>query len=227
MGYKRNIHYFLGMRPPKSAGFKKPIREPARFDHVISWYNGSVQYLISQDIPGTSNSLTLQYILGDEAKYLDFDVLKDETFPANGGFKGQWAKCPWLNSMLFMSDMPTTKKGSWFLNYREKQDPELINLIQFLVTEIYRLKNLPQNSYTTQKLKGYRRKLAQFRSVAVYYREWSSIENIELLGKKYIAQNKHHVYQARQAQGWLLPWIVGIKALLHSLQQRIPDEPGI
>ena len=32
--------------------------------------------------------------------------------------------------------------------------------------------------------------LAQFRSVAVYYREWSTIENVELLGKKYIAQMK-------------------------------------
>lgn len=190
MGFKRNIHYFIGIRPPKSAGFRHPVREPARYDHVISWYNGSCQYLISQDIPGTSNSLTLQYIMGDEAKYLDFDVLKDETFPANGGFKGQWANCPWLNSMLFMSDMPTTKKGSWFLNYREKMDPELINLIQFLVSEIFRLKKLPQNTYTEKLLSQYRRRLAQFRSVAVFYREWSSIENIELLGKKYIAQMK-------------------------------------
>lgn len=190
MGFKRNVHYFLGMRPPKSAGFKTPVREPARFDHVISWYNGSVQYLISQDIPGTSNSLTLQYIMGDEAKYLDFDVLKSETFPANGGFRGPWANCPWLNSMLFMSDMPTTKKESWFLNYREKMDQELIEMIQFLVTEIYRLKKQPENEYTKKKLFEYRRRLTQFRSVAVYYREWSSIENIELLGKKYIAQMK-------------------------------------
>jgi hypothetical protein len=190
MGYKRNIHYFVGMRPPKSAGFRTPIREPARYDHVISWYNGSCQYLISQDIPGTSNSLTLQYIMGDEAKYLDFDVLKDETFPANGGFKGPWANCPWLNSMLFMSDMPTTKKGSWFLNYREKMDQELIGMIHFLVAEIYRLKNQEQNTYTEKMLSLYRKRLAQFRSVAVYYREWSSIENIELLGKKYIAQMK-------------------------------------
>jgi len=190
MGYRRNVHYFVGMKPPPRAGFMKPIREPARYDHVISWYNGSIWYLISQDIPGTSNSLTLQYILGDEAKYLNFDVLKDETFPANGGFKGQWAGCPWLNSMLFMSDMPTTKKGSWFLNYREKMDPELINMIQFLVTEIYKWKKMPENENNQRKLSEFRRRLAQFRSVAVYYREWSSIENIELLGKKYISQMK-------------------------------------
>lgn len=190
MGYKRNVHYFVGRKPPLSAGFKTPVREPVSYEHVISWYNGSVQYLISQDIPGSSNSLTLQYLMGDEAKFLNFEKLKDETFPANGGFKGPWADCPWLNSMLFISDMPTTKKGSWFLNYSEKMDAELINMIQFLVMEIHRLRNQPENSYTSKMIAQYRLKLAQFRSVAVYYREWSSIENIELLGKKYIAQMK-------------------------------------
>jgi hypothetical protein len=190
MGYIRNLHYYVGVKPPASAGFAKPVREPARFDHVISWYNGSVWYLISQDIPGTSNSLTLQYIMGDEAKFLNFDKLKDETFPANGGYKGSWVNCPWLNSMLFMSDMPTTKKGSWFLNYKEKMDPELINMIQFLVKEIFRLQQMPQNTYTRDTIARHKKTLAQFRSIAVYYREWSSIENIELLGKKYIAQMK-------------------------------------
>lgn len=190
MGFRRNVHYYVGMRPPAKAGFPKPIREPYKYDYVISWYNGSIWYLISQDIPGTSNSLTFQYIMGDEAKYIDFDKLKDETFPANGGFKGAWAGSPWLNSMLFMSDMPTSKKGSWFLNYREKMDSELINMIQFLVNEIYRFSQLPDSSFNRAKLSLFRRRLAQFRSVAVYYREWSSLENIELLGKKYISQMK-------------------------------------
>lgn len=190
MGFYRNVHFFVGRKPPLAAGFKKPVREPVSFDHVISWYNGSVDYLISQDIPGSSNSLTLQYIMGDEAKFLNFEKLKDETFPANGGFKGDWANCPWLNSMLFISDMPTTKKGSWFLNYADKMDPELINMIQSLVKEIFRLKSQTQNTYTVRMIREYQLKLAQFRSIAVYYHEWSSIENIELLGKKYIQQMK-------------------------------------
>jgi hypothetical protein len=190
MGYKRNLHYFVGRKPPKSAGFKEPVINPISYDHVVSWYNGSVQYLISQDIPGSSNSLTLQYLLGDEAKFLNFDKLKDETFPANGGYKGPWAKSPWLNSMLFTSDMPTSKKGSWFLSYKDKQDPELIEMIKQLVWKIYELKQLPATEWNIRKLKEYNLRLAQFRSVAVYYREWSTIENVEILGKKYIAQMK-------------------------------------
>ena len=189
-GYYENVHYVINKQPPENLKFKSPIIKPVSYKNTISWYNGSINYLISQDVQGSSNSLTLQYLLGDEAKFLDFDKLKDESFPANGGFKGPWKDSPWLNSMLFVSDMPTSKKGSWFLNYKEKADEDLIQMIHFLVAEIHRLKNQPPNSYTNRKIREYSLKLAQFRSVAVYYREWSSIENIELLGKKYIAQMK-------------------------------------
>jgi len=189
-GYRRDVHYFIGRKPAKAAGFKEPVIKPASFDHVISWYNGSIQYLISQDIPGSSNSLTLQYILGDEAKFLDFDKLKDETFPANGGFKGPWKNCPWLNSMLFTSDMPSSKKGSWIMKYEDKMDAEVIDTIKFLVKRIYDLKQEKPTEWIDRKIKEYSLKLAQLRSIAVYYREWSTIENLQILGKKYIATQK-------------------------------------
>lgn len=189
MGYYRNVHYVVGTIPP-NAWRRKMAREPIKYDHVVSWYNGTVWFLISQDIAGSSNSITLQAVFGDEAKFLDFEKLKDETFPANGGFKGPWKNCPWLNSMLFISDMPTSKKGSWFLNYRDKMDKELIAGIKSLVIKIDQLRKGEQNHYTVRKLREYRLLLAQLRSVAVYYREVSTIENVELLGKKYIAQMK-------------------------------------
>jgi len=190
MGYHRNLHYFIGRKPPKSANFKEPVIKPASYDHIVSWYNGSIQYLISQDIPGSSNSLTLQYILGDEAKFLDFDKLKDETFPANGGYKGPWKDSPWLNSILFTSDMPSSKKGSWFLSFKEKMDTEVIETIKMLVKKIYDLKQGKPTEWSRRKLKEYSLSLAQLRSIAVYYREWSTIENLQILGKKYIAQQK-------------------------------------
>jgi len=190
MGYRRNVHYYIGKEPPPEAGFIKPVIEPASYKHVISWYNGSIQFLISQDIPGSSNSLTLQYIMGDEAKYLDFDKLKDETFPANGGYKGPWKNSPWLNSMLFTSDMPSSKRGSWFLNYSNKMDTGVIDAIKGLVKRIYDLKQEKQTEWTRRKLREYSLSLAQLRSVAVYYREWSTIENLLILGKKYIATQK-------------------------------------
>ena len=190
MGYKRNVHYYVGIKPPQSAGFAKPVREPLSYDRVISWYNGSIWHLISQDVPGSANSLTLQYVLGDEAKYLNFDKLKDEVFPANGGFPGEWRDCPWLNSMLFTSDMPTNKRGSWFLNYEEQATPELIDAIRVCLVEIFRLQREKQTRGVVQQLAGWRKDLADFRREAVLYREFSSIENVILLGEKYIRQMK-------------------------------------
>jgi len=189
MGYYRNVHYTVGIVPPKSWR-DKMVREPIKYDHVVSWYNGTVWYLISQDIPGSSNSLTLQAIFADEAKFLDFEKLKDETFPANGGYKGPWKNCPWLNSMLFISDMPTSKKGSWLLNFREKMDRKVIDAIHDLVREIDRLRKLPETKYTKRELRNCRLEIAKLRSIAVYYREVSTLENLEMLGKKYIAQMK-------------------------------------
>lgn len=190
MGYKRDVHYVVGKRPPKGLGFEKPVIEPYNFDHVVSWYNGSIQHIISQDVKGSSNSLTLDYLKIDEAKYIDFEQLKDETLPANGGTTRYFGRCPWHHGILILSDMPQTKKGSWFLQYRELMDEELIASIQAQVCEIYRLKQLSGSAYKERVLAEARRDLDALRSAAVYYREWSSIENIQVLGEKYIAQMK-------------------------------------
>lgn len=198
-GFKRDVHYFIGKRPPRVAGFKSPRIEPAEYDYVISWYNGSIDYIISQDRPGTSNSLTLDYLIGDEAKFLDFEKLKDETFPANGGYKGYFGNRSYHHSMLFISDMPTTKKGSWFLRYEDKSDPELVEVIQGTVFEIWKTKDrikklTAENKSVPDYLKYYLRKLykdlAELRSVCVYYKEFSSIENLLVLGENYIKQMK-------------------------------------
>lgn len=196
-GYKRDVHYFIGKRPPKVSGFKKPRIEPAEYEYVISFYNGSIAYIISQDRPGTSNSLTLDYLICDEAKFLDFEKLKDETFPANGGFKGYFGDRSYHHSLLVISDMPTTKKGSWFLRYEEKSDPELIETIQGIVFEIWktkaRIKELRENNkeipaYLRYYLRSLYKDLAELRSVCVYYKEFSSIENLLVLGESYIKQ---------------------------------------
>lgn len=190
MGFRRDLHYCIGIKPPKSLGFAKPVREPISYDRVVSWYNGSVWYLISQDVPGSANSLTLQYLMGDEAKFLDFEKIKGEVFPANGGMRKPWQDCPWLNSMLFVSDMPSSKRGSWFLNYEQQATPEVIEGIKVTLAEIWRLSSLPQTTYTEKTLNYYRRILAQLRRIAVYYKECSSIENVLLLGEDYIRQMK-------------------------------------
>lgn len=196
-GFIEDIHYVVGKKPPKS--FRKPITPPHDYEHVISFYNGSVAIIISQDRPGSSNSLTLSWLLVDEAKFIDYAMLKDETLPANGGIKSHFGKHSCNHSIMILSDMPQTQKGSWFLHYRDKMDVELIKTIEATVYEIWRTKERiralnAKGETVPPYLKGYLRRLDRdlnkMRSVAVYYREYSSIENLQLLGENYIKQMK-------------------------------------
>ncbi|MCM1320252.1 MAG: hypothetical protein NC217_07725 [Muribaculaceae bacterium] len=196
-GWINGVHYVVGRRPPKS--FAKPITQPLEYDRVISFYNGSIAVLISQDRPGSSNSLTLSWLLVDEAKFIDYRKLKEETLPANGGIKSYFGHHSFNHSMMILSDMPQTQKGSWFLHYREKMDVELIKTIEATVYEIWRIKEkirefnkagVTPPSYLRDTLRYLDRDLNKMRSVAVYYKEYSSIENLQLLGENYIKQMK-------------------------------------
>ena len=196
-GFINGIHYVVGRRPPKS--FAKPIIEPSDYEHVISFYNGSCAIIISQDRPGSSNSLTLSWILVDEAKFVDYERLKDETLPANGGIKSHFGHHSCNHSMMILSDMPQIQKGSWFLHYEDKMDKELIATIEGTVYEIWRTKERiralnAKGVAVPPYLKSYLRRLDtnlnKMRSVAVYYKEYSSIENLQLLGENYIKQMK-------------------------------------
>lgn len=196
-GFKRGVHYEIGRVPPKC--FAEPITRPASFEHVISFYNGSVAIIISQDMPGSSNSLTLSWVLVDEAKFVDYNRLKDETLPAKGGIKVHFGHRSYNQSLMILSDMPQTKKGSWFLKYKKQMDPEVIDAIKGLIYEIWRVKQkirkmradgLVVPRYLRGHLRRLDRDLNRLRSVAVYYVEYSSIENLQLLGENYIRQMK-------------------------------------
>ena len=196
-GFIRGVHYVIGRKPPKT--FAKPIIEPAEYEHVISFYNGSCAVIISQDRPGSSNSLTLSWLLIDEAKFIDYNRLKEETLPANGGIKSHFGKHSCNHSILILSDMPQTQKGSWFLHYKDKMDLEVIRGIEGLIYDIWKLKErmkaLKKSGKDVPKALVYQlrhkdKQLNQLRSVATYYKEYSSIENLQLLGENYIRQMK-------------------------------------
>lgn len=139
-GFKRDLHYVVGRRPWKKLHWKSPIFTPANWENTISFYNGSVCNIISQDRSGTSNSMSLDYLIIDEAKFIDFEQLKDETFQANRGNEMYFKHFPLHHGMTITSDMPVTKKGSWFFSYKDKQDPELVKVIEGIIYQMWRLR---------------------------------------------------------------------------------------
>lgn len=196
-GYRRDVHYVVGRRPPRS--FERPIIEPQQWENVISFYNGSVAILISQDRPGSSNGLTLSWLLIDEARFIDPVKLASETLPANGGIKTHFSRHSFNHAMLIVSDMPQSKKGSWFLEYEKKMDPAVIDAIAAGVHEVWRLKQkvlelkkkgVEPPAYMRGHLRRLDANINRLRSVATFYREYSSVENVELLGEQYLRDMK-------------------------------------
>lgn len=194
-GFKRDLHYVVGRRPWKKLHWKTPIFSPANWENTISFYNGSVCNVISQDRSGTSNSMSLDYLIIDEAKFIDFEQLKDETFQANRGNEMYFRNFPLHHGMTITSDMPVTKNGSWFLSYKDKQDPELVKVIDGLIFQIWKLrqklvKHPEQHESLNNRLIELNRQLDFFRSKCLLYKEYSSIENLALLGEEFIQRAK-------------------------------------
>ena len=199
LGYKRNIHWCIGIKPPKAWGWPEPIIKPENYENVLSFYNGSIGFIISQDRSGTSNSQSYDALDIDEAKFINFEQLKDETLPANRGNRQYFGKHYFHHGMLITSDMPVTKKGSWFLDFERKCDKELIQIIQGTVYEIWRYEahirqmvadgKEPSRSIQS-KIRTLHRDLCRMRSVATYYREASTIYNMQVLGEAFINKLK-------------------------------------
>lgn len=194
-GFKRDLHYVVGRRPWKKLHWKSPIFTPANWENTISFYNGSVCNIISQDRSGTSNSMSLDYLIIDEAKFIDFEQLKDETFQANRGNEMYFRHFPLHHGMTITSDMPVTKRGSWFLSYKDKQDPELVKVIEGIIYQIWKLrakmaKRPELHEAISKRLEELNRQLNFFRSHCLLYKEYSSIENLALLGEEFICRAK-------------------------------------
>lgn len=189
-GWIENIHYVVGKRPPAKLGYAKPVIPLQNFEDVVSFYNGAQMVIVSQDVKMSSNSMTFDWVIGDEAKGLNFDKLKDETFPANGGTKRYFHDCPWHHSILFVSDMPVLKSGRWLLNYREKATPDIIDAIKGLLYQRWEVGKWQEGKEKKDGLGRIDSLLSQLRRHAVLYREWSTFENVDVVGLDYIKQMK-------------------------------------
>lgn len=197
-GYKKDIHYCIGHRPPKAAKWAEPIWQPENYENIISFYNGSYVSLISQDRVGTSNSMSLDGLIIDEAKFIDFERLKDETFQANRGNQMYFGKCYLHHGMTITSDMPVTKKGSWFLNYEKQMDPDIKEVVEGIIYKIWQLrraiqKNPERKEFYEARIRNLQATANRFRGELTLYKEYSSLENLAILGEKYFYDMKRNL----------------------------------
>lgn len=191
-GFRRGIHWDIGRRPDRRLGWPAPLVQPDNWENVISFYTGAIGQIISQDRVGTSNSKSFDYIDIDEAKFVNFERLKDETFPANRGQQREFGDLPFHHGMLITSDMPVTRQGSWFMRYEKDCDSELIETIEALVCEqqqtLLRIQRGDTTDYLQRHLADINLYLRRLRARATLYRRYSSLTNIEVLGEAWVRQ---------------------------------------
>ena len=196
-GYTEGVHYTWGRKPAKAWGWQEPIIKPMNWENTLSFYTGAYATIISQDRKGTSNSQSFDGIIVDEAKFINFEQFKEETLPANRGNGNAFGHLYYHHGIAKFSDMPTTKKGSWFLNDREKCDPEKVRMLEGLIASMQQLRDdiawkiehhQPVTAQDRYMLRRMSRAVNMLRADTYLYKEFSSIENLEILGEDFIAQ---------------------------------------
>lgn len=191
LGYYNGIHYVIARKPLKY--FKKPITEPFDYDYVMSWYNGTVVHLLSFDGSMSANSMSLDWILGFEAKFLNIEKINEEVIPAVRGYNKDFEGHYLYHSKFFTTDMPTFKSGLWILEKEKDMDVSLIADIRKINNQysdtIASLESATANNNTSsityydRKIRELEKQLYAKRQNAVYYGEYSALDNIEILGE--------------------------------------------
>src|SRR5581483_6810433 len=63
LGYYKDVHYFIGKRPPKTWNWPEPYEPPLSYDYVMIWYNGTAFEFVSQDREGMGRGPNRDFII--------------------------------------------------------------------------------------------------------------------------------------------------------------------
>lgn len=197
LGYVRDFHYIVGRKPTekwkKQWKWKGPYRAPFDYKYFISWWNGGGAHIVSQDRAGSSNGITIDWIIGDEAKLLNEEKLKTELFPANRGLMPEFASNPYHHGVTFTTDMPIGTGGRWILERVNAMDHGKVNEIWKMQVVRFKLKHLQKKETRKTFLEELKKQIAviddeinDLRRGLLYYHEASTLDNIHALGLEYI-----------------------------------------
>jgi hypothetical protein len=205
-GYKPGVHYWIGKKPPKHLKIKDAIYNPRNPEHTIFWWNGHAFHFMSLDRPGLANGKTVDAIMGDEARFLNYTRYMDDIAPTNRGNRELFGHLALHHAITFYTDMPTDQTGKWILEKEKQMDrqqcTELLNL-QLAYNNLkikIKLEGDKSSVHSRRKLRAIGEALNSLRKNSVFYSEASSLANIEVLGEEQFKQWKRelkpHIYQA-------------------------------
>lgn len=116
-GIYKDLHYFIGRRPPSKWNWPEAYKPPLRYDNYMPWYNGFGINLLSQDIPGSGRGLSTDGEFADEAVMLSAKKMEEQSTPSiRGSNMRELGKKRWFDFRLKASSTALTETGEWFLD---------------------------------------------------------------------------------------------------------------
>lgn len=193
-GWREGIHFFRGQAPKKlisSGAFKMPIKKPRVWENVIHVYNGAVTYLVSMAIKASANGFNASYILSDETRYLPWKKVQEEVMPTLRGDTYDhpgWKRNenPYYLSQMWVSDAAITVAQSVWEEAEKDQTEDINEQIAEMMAE---LKVCPELGTA----EAFLRKLHKLQCQSRVFYNFSSLENVEILGEKYFADRKREM----------------------------------
>ncbi|MBD9177940.1 MAG: hypothetical protein EGP82_01990 [Odoribacter splanchnicus] len=197
---REGIDYVVGVKDlPKH--FTKPRFPVQHPEHTIFYANGHNIRLVATDQPDAIAGANIVHAFVEEMKHNKGEKLKTRIFPAMRVGRltqniGHINKSPYYQGITGVSDSARISLGedSWFYEYEQQQDPELIEEIVTVSLHVqqalYKIQ-MGENVASQQKIiNKWTPILREMRAGAVHYQRVSTFINKEVLGTKYFSTQK-------------------------------------
>jgi hypothetical protein len=117
MGYKRDIHYVIGTKPPKEWGlpYNAPVRE---FENYITFFNPvrPVGFFIVSQEKSSGRGPNTDFLLTDETLLLNREKIDTQLKPTIRANKDRFKHISWHHGEFHCTSMPYTSESQWILD---------------------------------------------------------------------------------------------------------------
>lgn len=202
IGYEQDKDFVISKKPPSA--WLNPYERVLKFENTISFANGTVFLLLSQDRTGSSRGPNVDRELVDEALTIDKPQYDQEVSPTNRGNEehfGFLSPNPVMqhHGFRYVSSMPYSQDQRWLLDYGKYYEDEAGIQIFDIWNRIVKLQLELINAYLAKNASLYKdihnevvrlkRQIVPFVSKdGILFTLSNAFDNISNLGMSYIAR---------------------------------------
>lgn len=192
LGWKEGMQYFRG-HAPKRSGYVEPLVKPRVWENALHFYNGAVMIMVSMEQRASANSYNLCWLMGDEVRFFNWQKVLQEVIPALRGdvydHPGWSKKNPRYLSQTWCSDSGLTLAQQEWESAEDDQTEEVNQqIVEMLAEQQHYMEEYGIDLSNSHEFPEWSSRLQELRCQSLAFFNFSSLENIEILGEDYIAR---------------------------------------